>query len=120
YRNNNPILQSERDYSACAIGVATATGFTCGGSSTAFPGRFTDFAGNIDVTLDPATGEFRPWTSQDEYNFGPLNFYQRPDERYSLGAFGHYEINDRAEAYTQLMFTDYESPSQIAPSGNFF
>lgn len=119
YRNNGSILQKDRDYSACAIGGATATGFTCGGSSTAFPGRFTDFA-TFDYTLD-STGNFIPWNpARDQYNFGPLNYYQRPDERYAFGLFGHYAVNDSTEAYTQLMFSDYTSNSQIAPSGNFF
>ncbi len=119
YRNNDSILQKDRDYSACSIGAATATGFTCGGSSTAFPGRFTDFA-TFDYTLD-SSGNFIPWNAaRDQYNFGPLNYYQRPDERYAMGLMGRYTLNDSAEAYTQLMFSDYTSNSQIAPSGNFF
>jgi outer membrane cobalamin receptor len=36
YRNNDSVLQADRDYSACTIGGATATTFSCGGSSTAF------------------------------------------------------------------------------------
>lgn len=120
FRDNDQVLQRDRDYSACAIGGATATGFTCGGSSTAFPGRFTDFA-TFDFTIDPATNAFIPWNgNRDLYNFGPLNFYQRPDERYSFGTFANYRINDNAEAYANLMFIDYSSVAQIAPSGNFF
>ncbi|WP_241764264.1 TonB-dependent receptor plug domain-containing protein [Hyphomonas jannaschiana] len=120
YRNNDEVLQGDRDYSACAIGSATATGFTCGGSSTSFPGRFTDFDA-FNYTIDPATGEFRDFdAATDQYNYGPLNFYQRPDERYTAGFNGHYQINDYAEAYTQFMFMDYQSNAQIAPSGNFF
>jgi iron complex outermembrane receptor protein len=120
YRNNDAVLQGARDYSACAIGSATATGFTCGGSSTSFPGRFTDFDA-FNYTIDPATGEFRDFDgATDQYNYGPLNFYQRPDERYTAGFNGHYQINDYAEAYTQFMFMDYQSNAQIAPSGNFF
>lgn len=136
YRNNDAVLQGDRDYSACSIGAATADGFTCGGSSTSFPGRFNntffgfgeanpDINGEVpdsfDFTIDQGTGELRPFdAATDQYNFGPLNYYQRPDERYNLGAFGRYEINDNAEVYTQLMFTDYETVAQIAPSGNFF
>jgi iron complex outermembrane recepter protein len=120
FRDNDEVLQGERDYSACAIGTASATNFTCGGSSTSFPGRFTDFS-TFDYTIDSATGEFRDFNAaNDQYNFGPLNYYQRPDSRYSVGFMGHYEINPNAEAYTQFMFMDYESNSQIAPTGNFF
>jgi outer membrane receptor protein involved in Fe transport len=119
YRNNDSVLQADRDYSACTIGGATATNFSCGGSSTSFPGRFTDFA-NFNYTLDNATGAFKPFvSSRDQYNYGPLNYYQRPDERYTLGAFGHYELNSHADIYTQLMFADYSTVAQIAPSGDF-
>jgi outer membrane receptor protein involved in Fe transport len=56
----------------------------------------------------------------DQYNFGPLNYYQRPDERYSFGAFGHYQVAPYADVYGSLMFTDYRTVAQIAPSGDFF
>ncbi|MBL0968334.1 MAG: TonB-dependent receptor [Brevundimonas sp.] len=136
YRNNNAILQSQRDYSACTIDVpaaATPQTYTCGGSGTGNPGRFTDFGvnGNGNASdLNPmptynftlGTGRtFIPFDSAlHNYNFGPINYYQRPDERYTLGAFGQYEINDKAEVFAQLMFSDYRSVAQIAPSGNFF
>ena len=122
YRNNNPILQRDRDYSACSLAAPAAvrpTTYACGGSGTSFPGRFTDF-GTFNFTL--GTGRtFVPFDANvNNYNFGPINYYQRPDERYTLGAFGRYEVNDKAEVFAQLMFSDYKSVAQIAPSGNFF
>ncbi|WP_240623194.1 TonB-dependent receptor plug domain-containing protein [Brevundimonas lutea] len=127
YRENNPVLQGFRDYSACALGVPAGTpipsvgdNHQCGGSGTSFPGQFTDFA-NYNFTVDQTTGDFIPYsTAANAYNFGPLNYYQRPDERYTLGAFGRYEFNEHAEAFAQLMFTDYSSVAQIAPSGSFY
>ncbi|MDO8294831.1 MAG: TonB-dependent receptor [Caulobacter sp.] len=124
YRNNDAVLQGERDYSSCAVAnpsAALPNNFTCGGSSTAYPGRFTDFA-TFDYTVNQATGNtFQNWNGgTDQYNYGPLNYYQRPDERYSLGAMGHYEINEHFDVFTQLMFTDYSTVAQIAPSGDFF
>ncbi len=130
YRNNSEVTQANYDYSACSIGSTAANissleagnNFVCGGSGTTGPGgQFTDFV-TASYTLDPATGNtFRPYSSgRDAYNFGPTNFFQRPDERYSFGAFGRYELNEHAEVYTQLMFTDYRTVAQIAPSGNFF
>ena len=53
----------------------------------------------------------------DQFNFAPTNYYQRPDERYTMGAFAKYEINDRVEVYGQMMSLDYHSVAQIAPSG---
>ena len=62
---------------------------------------------------------FRDFGDDDLYNYGPLNYYQRPDTRYTLGAMGHYEVAEYADVYTQLMFSDYESTAQIAPGGAF-
>ncbi|MEZ5500541.1 MAG: TonB-dependent receptor [Steroidobacteraceae bacterium] len=125
YRRNDPILQKDYDYSSCSVSDKTGSGvptgsFLCGGSSTAYPGRYTDFA-TFDYSIDPATGDFRPWNSlRDQYNFGPLNYYQRPDTRYTVGAMGHFELGDHADVYTQLMYADNRTLAQIAPSGNFF
>ena len=124
YRNNNEILQRDRDYSACSIGAPNAGSgpntFSCGGSGTSFPGQFTDFS-TFAYTVDQTTGDFIPYNGDlNAYNFGPINHYQRPDERYTLGAFGQYQVNDKAEVFAQLMFSDYQSIAQIAPSGSFF
>lgn len=119
YRQNNPVLQADRDYSACSI-AAPASGdtYACGGSGTSYPGRFIAATGDYTLGADQT---FVPYSAAtDAYNFGPLNYYQRPDERYTFGALGHYQINEKAEAYGQLMFTDYSSVAQIAPSGDFF
>src|ERR1043165_9647084 len=43
----------------------------------------------------------------------------RPDERYGLGAFAHYEVAPWAEVYADLMFMDDRSVAQIAPGGIF-
>jgi outer membrane receptor protein involved in Fe transport len=119
--NQNPVLQGRRDYSTCTLGATAAGSFTCGGSSTSFPGRFTDFS-TFNLTIDQTTGNtFRPFHSAtDQYNFGPLNYYLRPDRRYGLGSMGHYELNDHADVYTQLMYMNYNSTGQIAPGGIFF
>ena len=53
------------------------------------------------------------------FNFGPANFFVRPDERYSLGAFAHYEIAPWATAYMDTMFMDDNSTAQIAAGGIF-
>ncbi len=56
----------------------------------------------------------------ETFNYGPLNYYQRPDEQYAAGALAHYEIGSSAEVFTELMFMDDRTLSQIAPSGAFF
>lgn len=126
YRNNEDVLQANYDYSACSIDTAASANtsynngadFRCGGSGTSFPGTFTDFDA-FSFTLD-GNNNFRPNTAADVYNFGPLNYYQRPDERYTAGFFADYEVNPYLNAYANFMFMDYSSVAQIAPSGNFF
>ncbi len=123
WRKNEAVLQGDRDYSACSLNTTPRPdSFSCGGSSTAFPGRFVDFyRPGVDFTIDETTGNtFRPFDSDlDQYNFGPSNYYQRPDERWSLGAFGHYELTEFADVYTELMYGNYTSVAQIAPGGFF-
>ena len=119
YRNNDAILQADRDYSKCAYSGGDPT-FRCAGSSTTPNGRF--FTSNGDYTLDEnGPGDtFRPRVGADTFNFNPTNFYQRPDERYALGAFAHYEVNEYLEFYSEVMFYDFKSDAQIAFTGTFF
>src|SRR5512138_2628193 len=143
YQDTKAILQRDRDYSACSLDTNPTVSFACGGSSTAFPGRFTDFGSNSNANNGPDGkpgggddvpdtnplpsydsslngNNFRNFsTATDQYNFGPANYYLRPDTRYSLGALGHYELAPFADLYTQLMFTDVRSVAQIAPGGIF-
>jgi iron complex outermembrane recepter protein len=129
YRNIAAVLQSQYDYSACTLGSGFVTNnsgkFSCSGSSTAYPGRFTvekingaPVAGGIENTIGPG-GTLVPFAPSNLYNFGPLNFYQRPDERYTAGAFLRYELNEHATVYSQAMFMDDRSTAQIAPGGIF-
>ncbi|HEY3951492.1 TonB-dependent receptor domain-containing protein [Phenylobacterium sp.] len=113
YRQNNPILEADRDFSACTL-ASTAAGFGCSGSGTAFPARVGNFL------VDPTTfNTFRPRVATDLFNFGPANFFVRPDERYNLGAFAHYDIAPWATAYMDAMFMDDLSTAQIAAGGIF-
>ncbi|WP_406828167.1 TonB-dependent receptor plug domain-containing protein [Microbulbifer sp. ARAS458-1] len=122
YRKIDAVLQADRDYSGCAVS-GSPDSFGCGGSSTVPWGRFTDFGANKGDTTEgfdySVDGDgFTPFSTL--YNYGPLNYFQRPDERWTMGAFGHYEINENAEAYTQVMYADDRTVAQIAPSGAFF
>ncbi len=124
YRKINEVRQGDRDYSACALGGTGPADVSCGGSSTLPDGRFTDFG----LLSDVGPGSFDYIVQGDQfvprngklYNYAPDNFFQRPDERYTGGAFGRYEINEHVEVYSELMFMDDRSNAQIAPSGAFF
>ncbi|MDE2369403.1 MAG: TonB-dependent receptor [Burkholderiales bacterium] len=118
YHKQAAVLQAARDFSACALGLA-GSGYTCGGSSTTFPGRFMNGESGDSYSLDSA-GNVIPYKSSMAYNYGPLNYFQRPDERYTAAAYTHYDISDAARAYAEFNFMDDYSVAQIAPSGLFF
>ncbi len=129
YRSVDPVLQSEYDYSACTFssknknssGVYTGNGerFNCGGSGTSYPGYF-ELVGDPNAYTIGEGNVLRPFTSNDVYNFGPLNYYQRPDERYTAGVFAHYEFSEAADVYSEFMYMKDRTLAQIAPSGIFF
>jgi iron complex outermembrane recepter protein len=123
YLQLDPVSQDRRDFSACTFNNSGANNYSCGGSATSFPGVFIN-GGDNDLpglfTVDRTTGGFRGYTAAtDAFNFAPFNFFQRNQERYSLGGFAHYKFNDAAEVYTQLMFSDTRTNAVIAPSGIF-
>ena len=130
YKKEDALLQSERDFSACSIGNATTTttntingtvfgpGFRCGGSGTSFPGRFFTAAGQR--TVANAAGGTRAFVAgNDQYNFGPLNYFQRPSERYGFNASLNYDVTEFAKVYSEFSFHDDRTVAQIAPSGLF-
>jgi len=119
YKKEDPVLQSQRDFSSCSLdGFSSGNTFNCGGSGTSFPGRFITATG--DRTVADANGNVRPYVAAtDQYNFGPLNYYRRPTERYTFSSFTHYDINDKARLYTEASFHDDSTVAQIAPSGLF-
>ena len=138
YRDINGVFQSERDFSTCAL--SSSNGVTCGGSGTSAEGGFSDFyVGGLTFTgsVPDAFGNFPTYghvgpgmyytVAGDQfvpgfpaYNYGPLNHFQRPDERYTGGLFGHYEVSEKLDVYTEFQFMDDHSLAQIAPAGNFF
>src|SRR3989442_12522067 len=136
YRKEDPILQSSRDFSACALGpdhgpavdgqpLATATDFVCAGSSTSFPGRFiltgADGPGtNGSRTIADAAGNTRAFNrNTDQFNFNPYNYFRRPAEQYGFNAFAHLDLAPSARAYSEFGFHDNHTNAQIAPSGIF-
>lgn len=149
YRKSRSVLQANRDFSACALSArnqaqfaADGRLFSCAGSPTSANGTFfTDFSrpddpatpvvrdaqgdivsgdefGRDSETLQVGSGrDFIPGFTP--FNFAPYNYFQRPDERYTFGAFANYEINDAIKPYVEAMFMDDRTRAQIAPSGNF-
>ena len=138
YRRADPILQANRDYSACTIQntgaslpattvapilpkrLDPAAPLQCGGSSTSATGTVFYFS---PTSSSSTVGGLGAGTltqgTRNRYNFAPLNYFQRPDERYTAGAFVDYEITPALHPYMEFMFMDDRTVAQIAPSGDF-
>ncbi|WP_229490754.1 TonB-dependent receptor domain-containing protein [Pseudoduganella namucuonensis] len=124
YKNEDALLQADRDFSACTVS-SNATGFACGGSGTNATGRIASLEsagiskGKI-LTIADANGTARPFNNAlDQYNFGPINHYQRPSERYGFNGTVHYDVNDKIRLYSDFSFHDDRTVAQIAPGGMF-
>jgi outer membrane receptor protein involved in Fe transport len=122
YRRLDAVLQGRRDYSACALGGQTQAQvaltpsriYNCGGSGTSANGTFFT---NLQTLQVGPNRTFIPGSTP--FNFAPYNYFQRPDERYTAGAFADYEINEALHPFLEAMFMDDRSVAQIAPSGDF-
>ncbi len=125
YRHTDPVLQANRDVSACAFNPSDAAGtaLLCGGSSNTPTGTFVPLGGpNSGRTLtNNANGSqtWVPYTSAYAYNFAPTNYFQRSDERYTGGVFAKFEIAPIAEVYGSFMYMKDHTFSQVAPSALF-
>ncbi|MES2135961.1 MAG: TonB-dependent receptor [Pseudomonadota bacterium] len=121
YRKVQAVLQQRRDYSACALGGAA--NITCSGSLTNRTGTaifFTQTTPNGGATSTVGgLGAGTIGALGAPFNFNPTNYFQRPDERYTGGAFADYEITPALHPYTEFMFMDDRTIAQIAPSGDF-
>jgi iron complex outermembrane receptor protein len=128
YRTQDPVLQSSRDYSFCALSGRSQNTinaspnkdhFSCSGSGTSATGTFLRYDPNFNsLGVSQVSGnKFVPGSTP--FNFNPYNYFQRPDERYTFGAFADYEISPAFKPYAEMMFMDDRSDAQIAPSGDF-
>jgi len=118
YLKSEAVAQSERDYSACQVNFDVL----CEGSPTTYPGRFQDAgaSGFPSWTMNPANGGVRSYlASRDAYNFAPLQYFQRPAERYGFNAFANYEFSPNARLYAQFGYMDDRTVVQLAESGVF-
>ncbi|WP_294238177.1 TonB-dependent receptor [uncultured Sphingomonas sp.] len=124
YREIQAITQGRRDYSACSLNAPagnTGADYRCGGSATAAPANFTlgdavQGGPPTSYTLNSA-GQLVPGTTL--YNANPLNYYQRPDKRFTAGFMAHYDVSDALKPYAEFNFMDDRTVAQIAPSGDF-
>lgn len=104
-------------------GIAVATclarggelGFVPQGSATTPTGTF--IAGGNTFIFNPTGGGSRLFQDPaDLYNFAPDNYLQLPQERYLLGAYGHYEFTDNIEVYSEISFVRNDVATELAPT----
>jgi iron complex outermembrane recepter protein len=128
YDNQSATLESKFDYSACTPNPTPANppyqALACSGSVVSRGGWFfaSSFSGAtlIQHTVDPKTGVFRPFVQpNDLYNYGPSNYFQVPNERWTAGTFVNYELGSQADVYTNVMYMRNSMTAQVAPSGDF-
>jgi outer membrane receptor protein involved in Fe transport len=129
YRNAEPILERSRDFSACTLADSGPNSRQCAGSANyslfvsiddAFNGVTPTFFGKGNGHAGSGTFvPFVPGQSNEYFNYGALNYLQRNDTRYNGGFFGHYQVRNSLEFYSNFMFTDDRSTAQLAPSAVF-
>jgi len=125
YRKVEELREGSRDYSSCALNT---DGTACGGSGNAIVPNFyvAPFDGNGEfdwgnfsyLTLDQNSNFIG--SSGNVYNYAPPNHFQRPDEKFSGGAFVDYEVNEYFHPYLEVGFMHDRTSAQIAESGTFF
>jgi outer membrane receptor protein involved in Fe transport len=111
YTKAEPLRQDQRPIGEFSL---SSTDGSRQGSGTATPVVINNV---VPGQIDTATGAIVP--IHTFYNFQPDNFYQTALDRYQLTALGHYDVTDRIEVYSNLMYTRSDLFSQIAPSGSF-
>jgi len=90
-------------------------GFVPQGSATGPIGTFV--VGTGTFIFNPTGGGSRPFQNPaDLYNFAPANYLQLPQERYLVGAFGRYEVNDNIELYSELSYVNNRVAQELAPT----
>ncbi|RKQ71008.1 TonB-dependent receptor-like protein [Litorimonas taeanensis] len=116
YQNREQITQDNRSFSACTLGSGDTNGFGCVGSA-----NFRLFGGPGGFNFQEEDGTLVPYAggSDQTFNFGPFNFFQRPAERVQIFTKGQYEIFDGHEVFGSASYTNNFSDAQVAPSASF-
>jgi iron complex outermembrane receptor protein len=122
YRNIEEIRQERRDYTNCTPRRGP-DGPICTGSGVIPQGRFISFGPYWnylgDYVLDLSTGHtFKP-REGEIFSPDPYVHMQRPDRKWSGGAFARYTVNRHLEPYAEVMFMDDYTDAKIAPTANF-
>ncbi|HEY5567690.1 MAG TPA: TonB-dependent receptor [Gammaproteobacteria bacterium] len=137
YNRQKEMLQAERDWSFYDIHPLydSATGTfipTASGSSNSR--RMLGVADHFDAAalaqlqaqttatqfiVDATTGQARPFTAADVYNYAPVNAIVTPNERYQLSGMGTYDLSDNIRTFAEVLYTRRTSHQRLAPDASF-
>jgi outer membrane receptor protein involved in Fe transport len=117
----DPLTQGERDYGITSLNSVTGAPT---GSGTTVPAAFSTGVGPGGTTalsgswqIDPATG--RLVQPVQLYNTNPPNYYVTGLNQTQATALGNFRINQYAEVYTDVFYTNSKVASTLAESGTF-
>jgi len=129
YHDQDPVVQSKRDFSACQV-VANAAGVaSCAGSPNSNQWLLADGSPfnlpGAPTQIAVVGNNFAPWsataatTPPPFFNSNDYAFLLQQGTRYTAGFFARYEVSKHAEFYGDFGFMQDRSNVQIAPTGLF-
>ncbi|MCX2780909.1 TonB-dependent receptor plug domain-containing protein [Microbulbifer thermotolerans] len=100
-----PQLQEDGTFKAVGSGSSNSRKITVPGVGT--------------FIYDEELGKARPFTTEDVYNYAPVNALITPNKRWQFGAIGNVEITDETEGYFEALYTRRTSHQRLAPDASF-
>ncbi len=120
YHDQDPVVQSARDYSACQLAVTAAGVQSCAGSASSNLFRLTGTTTNYSVLGNNFVANGTAGTSPPAlFNSNAYSYLLQKDTRYTGGFFARYKASEHAELYADFNYMNDRANVQIAPSGLF-
>jgi len=125
FRNADPVLEGNRDFSGCAITRSGAGNGGAGCSGSANSNLWEPITGPNDTGAYSVVGhQLLPFPQAGSvppayFNSNEYEYLSRQDTRYLGGFFAHYDINDWAKPYAEFSMMSDRSQTQIAPDAAF-
>jgi iron complex outermembrane recepter protein len=126
YSQQKEMLQAERPWAVDALypqlqadGTFAAVG---SGSSNGRRIRVDiDGDGSFESqrVVDADSGQARPFTAGDVYNFAPVNALITPNEHWQISTLGNIEITSGINGYFEGLYTRRTSQQRLAPDASF-
>jgi iron complex outermembrane receptor protein len=131
YAKQGELLQGEREWAEDALWPQQQADGSFvsepGGSSNSrqidtdgfFDPSAAAIADGASFIVDEQSGLARPFTSDDVYNYAPVNALITPHERYQIAAQADYEFSDEVAIFGEASYTRRNSAQRLAPDASF-